>query len=162
MTVRGAINSLDSSAEEAARGLGHSAFSAFWRVTLPQLRPSIAAGSLLIGLYTLSDFGAVSLMRFPTFTWVIFQQYESALDRSLAALFSLLLVAMAIVVLFMETYTRGRQKYFSSGAGSSRRHRVQRLGVWKWPAILYLGLISTLALVLPTAVLVYWLVRGTA
>lgn len=162
LTVRGAINSLDSSAEEAARGLGHGAFSAFRRVTLPQLRPSIAAGGLLVGLYTLSDFGAVSLMRFPTFTWVIFQQYESALDRSLAALFSLLLVAMAVGVLLLETYTRGRRKYFGSGPGSSRRHRIHRLGVWKWPAIFYLGLVSTFALVLPTAVLVFWLVRGVA
>lgn len=162
LTIRGAISNLDSSAEEAARGLGHSAFSTFRRVTLPQLRPSIAAGSLLVGLYTLSDFGAVSLMRFPTFTWVIFQQYESALDRSLAALFSLLLVAMAVVVLLMETYSRGRQRYFRSGSGSSRDHRVHRLGAWKWPAILFLGLIATLALVLPTAVLVYWLVRGVA
>jgi len=162
LTVRGAINNLDSSAEEAARGLGHSALSTFWRVTLPQLRPSIAAGSLLVGLYTLSDFGAVSLMRFPTFTWVIFQQYESALDRSLAAMFSLILVAMAVVVLLTEVYTRGRRKYFRSGSGAARDHRVQKLGAWKLPAILFLGTISILALAMPTGVLVFWLVRGVA
>ena len=160
LTVRGAIADLDPSAEEAARGLGQSAFASFRRVTLPQLRPSIAAGSLLVGLYTLSDFGAVSLMRFPTFTWVIFQQYESALDRSLAALFSVLLMGMAIVVLLLETYTRGRRKYYQSGSGSSRAHHVQKLGVWKWPAMLYFGLVSLLALALPTAVLVFWLARG--
>ena len=79
LTVRGAWSSLDTSTEESARSLGHGPWSTMFRVTLPQLRPAIAAGALLVALYTLSDFGAVSLMRYPTFTWVIFQQYESSL-----------------------------------------------------------------------------------
>ena len=70
-------------------------------MTLPQLRPAIAGGSLLVALYTLSDFGAVSLMRYPTFTWVIFQQYESSFDRSIAAVLSLVVVAMAMAILFL-------------------------------------------------------------
>ena len=71
LTVRGAWSSLDPSSEESARSLGHGPWSTMLRVTLPQLWPAITAGSLLVSLYTLSDFGAVSLMRYPTFTWVI-------------------------------------------------------------------------------------------
>ena len=160
LTVRGAIASLDSSTEEAARGLGHGAWKTFFRVTLPQLRPSIAAGSLLVALYTLSDFGAVSLMRYNTFTFTIYQQYESSIDRSIAAVLSFALVLMAVVALVLESYTRGRQRYYRSSAGSSRKPSIMKLGSWKWAAVGLFAVVLGLALALPIGVLAFWLVRG--
>ena len=160
LTVRGALRNLDPALEESARGLGHGAWSTMFRVTLPQLRPAIAAGSLLVALYTLSDFGAVSLMRYPTFTWVIFQQYESAFDRTIAAVLSLVLVGMALTILILEGYTRGRLRYYRTGAGASRPSRVVQLGRWKWPALALCAAVALLALGLPMAILAYWLVRG--
>ena len=82
LTVRAALLRMDPVLEEISRGLGHSPRTTFFRVVLPALRPSIAAGGLLVALYTLADFGAVSLLRYETFTWAIFLQYDSALDRS--------------------------------------------------------------------------------
>ena len=160
LTVRGAIASLDRSTEEAARGLGHGAWKTFFRVTLPQLRPSIAAGSLLVALYTLSDFGAVSLMRYNTFTFTIYQQYESSIDRSIAAVLSFALVLMAVVALVLESYTRGRQRYYRSSAGSSRKPSIMKLGSWKWAAMGLFAVVLGLALALPIGVLAFWLVRG--
>ena len=162
LTVRGAMRDLDPALEDSARGLGHGAWSTTLRVSLPLLRPGIVAGSLLVALYTLSDFGAVSLMRYPTFTWVIFQQYESAFDRSIAAVLSLVLVGMAIVILVLEGYTRGRLGYFRTGAGASRPSRVVRLGRWKWPAFSLCAAVVLMALALPVAILAYWLVRGVS
>jgi len=60
---------MDPALEESSRGLGHNAWSTFFRVIIRQLRPSIAAGGLLAALYTLSDFGAVSILRYETFTF---------------------------------------------------------------------------------------------
>ena len=64
LTVRGAVRGLDPSVEEAGRGLGRGPWVNFFLLVLPQLRPAIAAGALLVALYTLSDFGAVSLLRY--------------------------------------------------------------------------------------------------
>ena len=160
LTVRGSIANLDPATEEASRGLGHGAWSTFFRVTLPQLRPSIAAGSLLVALYTLSEFGAVALLRYNTFTFTIYQQYEGSIDRSIAALLSFALVVMAVAILLMENYTRGRGRYYRSGAGSARKHAVARLGRWKWPAVGAMGAVLALALALPVGVLAFWLLRG--
>ena len=162
LTVRGALRNLDPALEESARGLGRGAWSTMFRVTLPQLRPAVAAGSLLVALYTLSDFGAVSLLRYPTFTWVIFQQYESAFDRTIAAVLSLVLVGMAVTILILEGYTRGRLRYYRTGAGASRPPRVVQLGRWKWPALSLCATIVIPALGLPIAILAYWLVRGVS
>src|SRR5690606_41576368 len=79
LTVRAAMRRLDPSLEEVSRTLGQGKLTTFVRVVLPQLRPSIVAGSLLVSLYTLSDFGAVSLLRYNSFTRAIFVQYRASL-----------------------------------------------------------------------------------
>ena len=160
LTVRGSIANLDPATEEASRSLGHGAWSTFFRVTLPQLKPSITAGSLLVALYTLSEFGAVALLRYNTFTFSIYQQYEGSIDRSIAALLSFVLVIMAVAILLSENYTRGRGRYYRLGAGSARRPSIVRLGRWKWAALGALGTVLILALVLPVGVLMFWLIRG--
>ncbi len=161
LTVRSALVNLDPAMEESARGLGHGPLRIFWKVTLPQLRPSIAAGSLLVGLYTLSDFGAVSLMRFPTFTSVIYQQLQYA-DRSIAAVLSLVLVGMAVVILVSENVSRGRLRYYQANTSAPRVPRVFRLGRWKGPSLAFCGGIVIFALVIPMAVLGFWLIRGVS
>ena len=76
ITLRGAISGLDVSMEESSRILGYSRFWTFMKVTLPQLRFPFLSGALLISLYTLSDFGAVSIFNYNTFSWTIYQQYN--------------------------------------------------------------------------------------
>ena len=107
LTVRAAYRRLDPSLEEASRTLGHGSFSTFIRVVVPQLRPSIAAGSLLVGLYVMSDFGAVSMLRYDTFTRAIYLQYRGGLDRNTAAVLGLILVILTIIVLAAEQRFRG-------------------------------------------------------
>ncbi|HEX8054798.1 MAG TPA: ABC transporter permease subunit, partial [Thermoleophilaceae bacterium] len=53
----GALRQLDGSLEEASRALGRTRTYTFFRVTLPVIRPSVAAGALLVALYAISDFG---------------------------------------------------------------------------------------------------------
>lgn len=160
LTTRAALENLDPSFEEAARGLGHGRWRTFWRISGPQLRPAIVAGALLVALYTLSDFGAVSLLRYETFTWSIYQQYQTAFDRSIAALLSLVLVGFATVILVVEIWSRGRMKYFRTGSGVAHRQTLTRLEHWRWPAVIFCCGIVALSLVLPFAVLIYWLARG--
>jgi len=159
LTVRGAILRLDPSLEEAARSLGLGPRQVFWRVTLPHLRPGILAGSLLVTLYVLRDFGAVTTLQYSTFTRIIYNRYLSyRLD--MAALFASVLVIMALIILFLEQRSRGRARYARLSSGCSRRREPARLGKWKAPALAFTGAITTLALGLPLAGLLYWVWRG--
>ena len=162
LTVRGVLADLDPSMEESARSLGHGSWSVAKRVTLPLLRPAIAAGSLLVALYTLSDFGAVSLMRYETFTWAIYQQYQTIFDRSVAAAMALILVLIALAALWGEAVTRGRLRYYGAGSGSARRQPTVDLGRWDWAAQAFCASVALASLALPMAVLAYWLIRGVA
>ena len=157
-----ALRRLDPALEEASRCLGRSALRTFAAVTLPALRPAIAAGALLSALYTLSDFGAVSLLRYETFTAAIFVQYESAFDRAAAAALSLVLVVAAIAIVALEARTRGRSRYHPLGPGSAREFHPVRLRRWRWPALAGLSAVTFATTVGPSAVLLYWLIRGFA
>lgn len=162
LPVRAALWNLDPTLEESARSLGRSRWQTFREVTLPLLRPALLAGGLLVGLYTMSDFGAVAMLKYPTFTWSIYIQYGAALNRTLAAAWSLALIVLALAVVWGEHAARGRMRYYRSGAGASRRQQPAPLGRWKWPALAYCGLIALLSLGLPLGVMLFWAIRGIA
>jgi iron(III) transport system permease protein len=160
LVAAAAIRGLDPSLEETARTLGRPRWEVFRRVTLPLMRPAIAAGGLLVALYTLHDFGAVSLMRFPTFTQAIYLQYRAAFDRTPAAILSLMLIAIALAVVAAEQRFRSRARYYRTGAGAARDLQAVALGRWRWGALALSGTVVGFALVLPVVVLLYLLVRG--
>jgi iron(III) transport system permease protein len=160
LSVRAGLRGLDPSLEEAARSMGRSPYRVFWEITLPHLRPSIYAGGLLVALYTLSDFGAVSLLRFNSFTRAIYLQYSASFDRSVAAVLALLLVVLTLLILTIEARMRGKARYYRSSSGALRRPARVRLGRWQGPALAFCGLITAVGVVLPLAVIAFWLVRG--
>lgn len=162
LSVRAALRRLDPALEEASRSLGYGAAATFYRVVLPGLRPAIASGGLLIALYVFSDFGAVSFMQYDTFTRAIYVQYQAAFDRTYGAVLGLILVACTLLVLWADLRTRGRARYDRLGPGAQREAATVRLGRWRWPAFAFCALVLAFALLLPAAVVVYWLFRGLA
>jgi iron(III) transport system permease protein len=160
LPARAALLGIDRSVEEAARSLGKGPLTTFLRVSVPQIRPAIAGGALLVGLYALSDFGAVSILRFDSLSRVIYIQYTATFDRSAAAVYALLLVGTAVAVVALENATRGRARYHVAISRGSPR--VARLGHWRWPAFAFCTIALLMAFVLPLGVIGYWLVRGLA
>ncbi|MDE0232138.1 MAG: iron ABC transporter permease [bacterium] len=159
LAVTPAMHSLNPSLEEAARGLGAGRLKVFWTVTLPQLRPSLTAGALLVGLYTLSDFGAVSLLRYDTFTRAIYLEYAGRIDRRPALGLAAVLAAVAVILVWVERSTRAKGVWFT--ARPRRTAPPVRLGrfgkVIGWG---FLGSLVTLSLLIPIAVLSAWMLRG--
>jgi iron(III) transport system permease protein len=157
-----ALRDLDPALEEASRSLGRARAETFRRVTLPSLRPSLGAGALLVALYTLSDFGAVSLMQYSSLTRAIFVQYRSLFDRTPAAVLALVLVLLTAIVLVLEHYARGRVRYHRRSPGTVRPTQRIRLGRWRWPAFALCAAVVGFALALPLAVIGYWLERAVS
>lgn len=162
LTVRGALLGLDPALEEASRSCGVGRLATFVRVTLPQLRPAVAAGALLVALYTLSDFGAVSLLRYDSFTRAVYVQYRSAFDRTPAAVLALVLVAFTLALLVVEARARGRRTAAFRQGGAARTAPPAPLGPWRAPALAFCGVVVAAGLVVPAGVLAYWLARGLA
>ena len=153
------LRSFNVSLEDAGRALGYTAWGVFRRVTLPLIRPGVGAGALLVALYVLSDFGAVTLMRFDTFTTAIYHELTARFSRESAAALSAVLVGLTLFVLWGENRLRGKARYYQT-TGTWRPPRSHALGRLRLPAIAYLVTIMALSLVLPLALLVYWAIRG--
>ncbi len=145
------------SLEEASRLLGHRPASTVLRVVLPQIRHTVAAGTLLVALYALSDFGAVSLMRFDTATRVIFA--SRLFDRSTSLTLGLVLALLALGVAGAERLETRRWRPVT-GVGT---HQITyHLGRASAPALLMVAAVAAAALVAPLAVFVSWVIRGSA
>jgi len=155
VTTRAALKTMDTRLVDAARTLRHTRWEALRQVTLPQVRPAVAAGALLVALYALSDFGTPAIMRFDAFTRVIYVEMGN-FGRDTAALLSMQLVAVTVVILAVESRIRG------SGVAAERpgRGTPVRLGRWRWPAVAGCLLVPMVALVVPLAILGLWLVRA--
>jgi len=162
LSVRAGLRGLDPSLEEASRGLGRGPMRTFLTCTIPQLRPSIGSGGLLVALYAISDFSVVTLMRYDAFTRTIYTQYRSAFDRTLAAGLGIIVVLMALVVLIGEAKIRNRAAYFRLGSGAQRVAPPVNLGRWKWLGLAYCATVSILALGVPITTLLCWLLTGSS
>ncbi len=156
-----ALRRMDPSLEEVARSLGKSPLRGFFLVVVGQLRPAIGASGLLVALYTLSDFGAVSLMRYDTFTKAIYAQWAVRIDRTPALTLALVLILLAAIILWIEQRTRGRAEYFTKRPSRPpKRTRLSRGATWAVQGAL--GGLVVLALIVPISVLIFWLLRGLA
>lgn len=157
--VLAALRSSNRTLEEAAQAAGLGPTAVFFRVTLPLLRPAIGAGALMVGLYALSDFGTVAMLRFDTFTNAIYAELIGRLNRSGAAALSAVLVALTAGVLYLESSSRRRARYYQT-VGTWRSAQPVALGSWKWPALAFVALVNGLSVVIPLATLCYWSIEG--
>ncbi len=153
LPVAAVLTRIDPAYDEVARTLGDSRWRSWRRTTLPLLLPAAAAGGLLVALYTLSEFGVVSLLRFETFTRVIYTSYRGAFDRTTAAVLSLVLVGLALLVVLLERRIRSRHRLYRVGAGSARQAQRVDLGKWRWPATALLGAVVAVSVGFPAVML---------
>jgi len=159
LPLRASLYKLDPSIEESSNALGMGAWNTFIKVTLPMLRPSMVIGGLIVALYTISDFGAVSMLQYETFTWSIYVEYESAFDRIRAAALAIILVTMAAILIYVESRTRNLSRYYVSGSGSPRSIKRYKLNAWKGICLILCSIVVTVSLFIPVSVLIYWATR---
>ncbi len=160
LTLKSAMENIDPALQEIAQSSGYSYWKYFLKIELPLLRPSITSGSMLVILYTLSDFGAVSLLRYQTFTWSIYLQYQAAFDRTLAAGLSLILATIVISILYFEAKTRKNRAYYRTNARASQSKPLFQLNKWQIPASMLLGSVLLIGLIIPLFFLIYLAFQG--
>lgn len=154
-----AFSRTDGSLEEVARSLGRASLGVFWSVTARQIAIAVAGGALLVALYTMSEFGAVSIMRYESLTQTIYRSYRASFDRRPPAILGCLLVVLTIIPVLLAARL-GRSEVARVGAGPARPPRRHRLGLAQVPAQAAFVGVTALALGVPAWNLVRWVERG--
>lgn len=105
ISVEGAFRSGDGRLEKMAWSLGAGPLETFWHVSVPTVRPAIAAGAVLAWARALGEFGATITFAGSvqgvsrTLPLEVVLAYEQDADRALAL--SVLLLAVSLSVLFL-------------------------------------------------------------
>ncbi len=157
LPVAAVLRGIDQGLEDAARSLGLGPWRTFTRVVLAQIRPAILGGLLLVCLHLLAEFGALAMLRYPTFTTAILDQFEVAFDNTSGSLLAVVLISLALTLLTVELLLRGTTRQARVGGGTARRAVPARLGRATPLALLGLGTLTALALGVPAVALIRWL-----
>lgn len=124
--VGDAWSSLDSRLSDSANVLGANSWQTLWRVTLPLLRPSILAASLLVFLFDFTSYGVILLLggvKYATLEVEIYIQAISFLNLPAAALLSViqLLCTLGLSALYSRYVTRVTSQVKPSSQPAARR-----------------------------------------
>ena len=111
----GAMNSIDSSLEEAAENLGMNKLKRIWTVTLPVILSSILAGCVMVFMTSLADFGTPMLLGegYTVLPVLVYNEYmsESAVNPYMASALSVIIVACSLLVLTFQKLVIDKRNY---------------------------------------------------
>ena len=118
---------------EAARLMGAPLSRRVRTVALPLARPAVAAGVALVLMETLADFGVVSYFGIQTFTTGIYKAWLAMDNRLAAAQLATMLLALVLVLLWLEQRAQRRMRFATSttGRAGSVEAQPQRLAGWR-------------------------------
>jgi thiamine transport system permease protein len=103
---------LDPRQEEVARMLGATRRRAFTSVTLPLLRPALAAAASIVFLFSFTSFGVILILGGPTRATLeteIFRQTSELLDLRTAAALSIVQLVAVVALLVVVGRLQGRR-----------------------------------------------------
>ncbi len=154
LIVRSALAKQSASYSESARTMGVASIPLFFKVTLPLLRPAIVAGTFLVLLETLNDYGLVSYFNIRVFSFAIFDAWFRLGDLNAAIRLSAVLMVFILVLISGERLLRGRRRYTMDVKNRPLSRRT--LKGWRklYPWLLWMVLVF--ALFIPLAQLIYY------
>jgi iron(III) transport system permease protein len=161
LLVAVALRGMDPALEETARSLGLNARQTFFRVILPQLRPALLGGMLLVVLDTLVEFDAFVALKYQTFTVHIYAQYELSFSASGAAALSFFSILLCVVLLFGESRLRGGANYTRVSQGVRRPLTRYRLGRATPLVLAGFALAASIGVGVPLGTLLYWFTQSS-
>ncbi len=138
---------------EAARTLGATRATAFFRVALPLARPAFAIGLSLALLEALNDIGASEFLGIRTLTVSIYTTWVTRGSIEGASQIALFMLVIVLALLAVERAARSRQAFV--GRAQSRPPRPVALRGWQAAAaFVACGLPIILGFVVPASYLV--------
>ncbi len=152
-----ALSSLSRQSENydaSAKLLGAKPLRSFLTVTLPLLRPALVAGSLLVILETLNDYGLVHYFNIRVFSFAIFNAWFSLGDVVSAIRLSAYLMVTVFIIILVERMMRGRKRYqMPSKQRTTRRIKPSM----KVSLLIYslIGLLLLFSFIIPVSQMIY-------
>ncbi|KXS45358.1 MULTISPECIES: ABC transporter permease [unclassified Candidatus Frackibacter] len=154
--TRSFLSKQSASLVEASRTLGRSYFETFWYVILPVSKGAIVAGSSLVILEVLNDYGVVKYFGIPTFSTAIFKTWFAMGDANSAIRLSALLMAFVFGVLLVEKFSRGGKRFSYSTTKIRPISRKKLSGIKAFMTSGFCFSVFSIGFLIPTLQLLHW------
>ncbi|WP_427912975.1 ABC transporter permease [Ramlibacter sp. MMS24-I3-19] len=154
--TKSALDLVSSEMEDAANILGAGTLRTTLSITLPLVLPAIAGAFILVFLEAIALFGSPALLaipgRFQVVTTELWQMFEFPPRVGVASAYAMPLLAITVILFWLQRRLISRKGYVSlTGKGGERRPAA--LGAWKWVALAYCLLVTTLSFFMPLVVI---------
>jgi len=156
LLARTAFMEQSSSLTHAARVMGCSAWSRFWRLNLPMARPALAVGATLVAMETAADFATVSYFAVPTLTTAVYDTWFEYGSLTAAAKLSTIMLLVVFVMVAAERFARRKQQLFQKQTVEGELDGYLLNGYQALAATFYCGCLLTLAFLIPFTILVIY------
>ncbi|MBT0958663.1 iron ABC transporter permease [Alphaproteobacteria bacterium KMM 3653] len=140
---------------EVARALGAGPLARFWRVGVPLARPAIVAGSAIVMMETVADFGVVDFFAVQTLTTGIFSQWLEGGNPGGAAQIACLILLVVAVLVSLERFARRGSRYHRAGQSTQQVVPEDLKGLAGWLAFAACLLPFAIGFCLPAGVMAY-------
>jgi iron(III) transport system permease protein len=140
---------------ENAMLMGASPWRTFWTVTVPLSRPQLVAGTLLVILETLNDYGVVQYFNVRVFSFAIFNAWFSLGDLISAIRLSLYLLVFVFVIIALEKVLRGKRQ-FNMPVKPKFKKRYDLKGWKAWVVPMILWIILGVSFIIPVMQLIIY------
>lgn len=127
--ARAAFREQSGAALEVSRALGCGPWASFWRVGLPLARPAIVAGSAIVMMETLNDFGAVDFFAVQTLTTGIFTVWLEASNSGGAAQIACVILVFVLLLVTLEKIGRRNIRFHETAKQKRTLNPTQLQGV---------------------------------
>jgi iron(III) transport system permease protein len=114
LTLRGVLESLGGTLEDAAMNLGATRWKAFRRVTLPLCLPGIASALLVLFIESIADFGNPLILGgsgFPVLSVQVYLQVTGMYDLPGGAALAVVLLIPSVTTFLVQRYWVARRRY---------------------------------------------------
>jgi len=150
---RAAFREHSGSSYEVARALGAGPFARFFRVGLPLARPAIAAGTAVVMMETVADFGTVEFFAVQTLTTGIFSTWLEGNNAGGAAQIAGVVLLLVLLLVGLEKTSRNKNRYHNSSRHQRPLPRVRLTGWQGWLAAGICFVPFAVGFLLPTLVI---------
>jgi len=158
LLVSGALMTVDSELEEAGAICGLSRFKRLVKITMPLLLPALGSAVVLTFIRIIGTFGTPALLGLPVRFFTFSTQIYASLNARNAGdgyVLALVLVALAVLFIYINSRVLGVRKSFVTLTGKGFRQRPIRLGAWRAPLTFLCGLFVAATVFLPLFLLAW-------
>jgi iron(III) transport system permease protein len=155
LLARAGFREQSGSAHEVARALGANAFRRFWAIGVPLARPAIAAGTAIVMMETVNDYGTVDFFGVQTLTTGIFSVWLEAGNAGGAAQIACVILAMILALVALEKVSRRHSRFYRMSRSERDLPVVRLKGRLAWAVTAFCAVPVIAGFVLPVSVLAH-------